>query len=91
MDAFWCITLIFIMLRFMWVRRPRPVVATPAPVIPIGMSEAELDALDEAEASNKIAKDKEARKQKDIADLKKQGYTDELITVILPTLHNDGQ
>lgn len=91
MDAFWCITLIFIILRVMWVRRPRPVPQPATPAAYAGMTEAELDALDEAEATGKVEKEKEARKQKDIADLKKQGYTDELITVILPTLHNDGQ
>lgn len=30
----------------------------------------------------------EAERQKDINDLKKQGYTDELIAVILPTIRN---
>lgn len=37
---------------------------------------------------SKLSEDKQ--REKDIADLKKQGYTDELIAVILPVI-NDGQ
>lgn len=30
----------------------------------------------------------DSKRQKEIADLKRQGYTDELIAVILPTINN---
>lgn len=36
----------------------------------------------------KAQKEAEAQHQRDIVDLRKQGYTDELIAVILPTINN---
>lgn len=88
MEAFLCITLSIIVLRSWWKNRNKNdyfnfderYAATfdmPEP------STAEKE-------SEKLRVEVERRKAKDIEDLKKQGYTDELIAVILPTI-NDGK
>lgn len=47
--------------------------------------------VDEAKMEEtKKAKEAEERKQQYIKDLRKQGYTDDLITMVLPQLMNDG-
>lgn len=38
---------------------------------------------------NKAKKAKEKRIQREIADLKKRGYSDDVIAIILPTIMND--
>ena len=83
-EAFLGITLSILVLRWWWKGqkfkyRARTVEPVKQVVFPITDEESEaLDLLAEAEA----------RRQKDIADLKKQGYSDELITTILPVIHN---
>ena len=81
MNAFWFFTLTFLLLRFIWKRK----------------SQEQQIAKDERPRVNNITVSEEEKqrrkvdkqKEKDIADLKKQGYSDELIAVILPTIWND--
>lgn len=83
MEAFWCITLGLIVMRMAMkshMFRPRLKVTPLEHQVRLNPAEDQPSAEDA---------EKEARKQKDIAELKKQGYTDELIAVIIPTLHND--
>ena len=80
MNAFWFFTLTFLLLRFIWKRK----------------SQEQQIAKDERPRVNNITVSEEEKqrrkvdkqKEKDIADLKKQGYSDELIAVILPTIWN---
>lgn len=93
MDAFFCIVLSYLVLRYCWrsdtfgirhkfkVKEPE-VNTDPAPV----------KSLDEYIAQEKVDRAKiEAEKQRDrdIAELKKQGYTDELIATIIPIINNN--
>lgn len=83
-EAFWCITLSTLILRWWWKGQKfkyRSRMVNQAHTIPPSLTEEEIEAailLEEAEK----------RKRKDIADLKKQGYSDELITTILPIIND---
>lgn len=46
------------------------------------------DEVEMKESITKAQREEEKQKQKEIAELKKQGYTDELIAVILPQINN---
>lgn len=103
MDAFWCITLGTIVVAWFWKRernkaydrkteklkyakkneeaKQKEVIAKYTEAFGRPMTKAEKKAED-----RKIAVEKEREKQ--IAELKKQGYTDELIAVIIPTINN---
>lgn len=82
MEAFWTITIIMVTLWFKWrsystrIRQEQE------------LEEAERErALQKATEKTKQEVDKQL--EADIKELKKQGYTDELIAVILPTINND--
>ena len=75
MDAFFCITLSILLLRWWWKNQdhtPKP------PKIPDFPPSDTIEPLTEADK----------QRNRDIAELKKQGYTDDLIAVILPQLNN---
>lgn len=88
MDAFWCIVLSFFTLRWFikserekrGLRRPRNPIASDEPVIHTEFDE-ELQAI-------RKRREADDQRERDIMELKKQGYTDELIAVILPTINN---
>lgn len=76
MDAFWCITLSILILRFWWKHQAfKKTVKSPAPIPTL---------------SKESGEDREQRlqRERDIADLKRQGYTDEVIAIILPQLEH---
>lgn len=90
MDAFFCIVLSYLVLRYCWRsdtfgvrgRFKKPNISNPEPV----------KSLDEYIAQEKIDKVKmeaERQKEKDIAELRNQGYTDELIATIIPIINNN--
>ena len=93
MDAFFCITLSIIILRSWWRhnvgvqprRRDNEFTVEPKSIKSFDVSQ---KATPEELELEKLNKEVEKQKQRDIADLKKQGYDDELIAVILPTLNN---
>lgn len=47
-----------------------------------------LKDIDDIAREEELKKDIDKQKQRDIEELRKQGYTDELIAVILPTIYN---
>lgn len=53
---------------------------------PMSVAEKKEEKKLKAEEKERMKADK--KREKDIADLKKQGYTDELIAVIIPTINN---
>lgn len=79
MDAFWCILLSTIVLRWAWksnvfnIARKRQ----PDKIPPIEFSQTD---------QNKKPIDKET--ERDIAELRKRGFTDDLIAMIIPTINN---
>lgn len=85
MDAFWGITISLLLIRAAWKsnwlrRKPRRVELPPTPI--------DASALDKEFKSEAQKKEVEKRREKEIEELKKQGYTDELIAVIIPTINN---
>lgn len=102
MDAFWCIILSVIVLRWWWEhnkpdfweeKEPQD---NPEPTIDMeAAKEMQKEAKDRQileEAQKKLdkeAKEKQRQHDRDVAELRKMGYTDELIAVILPTINND--
>lgn len=104
MDPFWAITLSIIAISIFWKRENRKsddrkhlkdkdaerieklkqeeVIAQfteaiqPEPLTP------------EEKEAERVLKEEQKQREKDIADLKKQGFTDELITTIIPTINN---
>lgn len=102
-DAFWCITLGTIVIAWFWKREKRrikyekidrqkaekkneqvkqqEVIAKYTAAFGKPLTKAEQKAEDERIAAQ-VAHDKQ------VAELKKQGYTDELIAVIIPTINN---
>ncbi len=85
MDAFWCITLSILVIRWYWNNHRREPRQESEP-IPETVITKELINADKSEKEKMEA---EKQRQKDIADLKKQGYTDEIIAVILPTINSN--
>ena len=77
MDAFWCITLSILVLRWWWKRKSRGIVRNPLPDVDMPKITKEQRELREKN-----------QREKDIEYLKKQGYSDELIAVIIPTINN---
>lgn len=79
MDAFLGITLSFLVIRWYWKRvtAKRSGRVKLAPPIPA-----------EHATTKAYVDEKEIQRQKDIEDLKKQGYTDDIITMIIPTINN---
>lgn len=87
MEAFWCITLSILVIRWYLKssadsepREPKyKKIKAEYPVAEPVVEDPEVE---------KARKAAEAQRERDIADLKKQGYTDELIAVIIPTINN---
>lgn len=79
MDAFLGITLSFLVIRWYWKR------------VTAKRSHKKAYISDMPVPNNPVTKayvDENPQRQKEIADLKRQGYTDELIAVIIPTINN---
>ena len=77
-DAFWCITLGFWAIRSWWKHRPSKMVEDEPP------------AKNETTKEEKVQKEVEDRRKQEIDELRKQGYSDKVIAIILPQLY-DGQ
>ena len=75
MDMFWCITLSFLVIRWFIKREER---LHPKKVKQV-----------KEEPINPIEKELADRRQAEYDELKKKGYDDELIAVILPTISNN--
>jgi hypothetical protein len=96
MDAIFCIVLSTLVLRSWWkshkpLNRAENYQEAKTQPQTISSFKKESDKTPEDIEAEKLQKEIEKRKNKDIADLKRQGYTDELISVILPTINNDGR
>jgi hypothetical protein len=102
MEAFWCIVLSVIVLRWWWKHNKpdfwgeKEVEEKPEPTLNMeAAKEMQKEAedrkiLEEAQAKlDKEAKEKQKQYDRDVAELRKMGYTDELIAVIIPTINND--
>lgn len=103
MELFWCIVLSTIVLRWWW-KRNKPDLweddkkkeeIKEAPSLNMeAAKEMQKEAKDKAilaEAQAKLEREqreKQRQYDRDVAQLKKQGYTDELIAVIMPTINN---
>ena len=82
MDAFWGITLsIAVIMRR--VKKIREEVQRRKRLFP-----QEVELTPEEIAAEKARKEIEYQKDRTVADLKRQGYTDELIAIIIPQLYN---
>lgn len=81
MDAFFCITLSILVIRW-WLKAHREVKERIIKHTP-----KQQEVLEPFVFPDKLKMEVERRKAQDIAELKKQGYTDELIAVILPTIN----
>ena len=78
MDAFWCILLSILVLSAFIKGQVR-------------RKEEKASKIERAQSAERVYSRKTVKTQedKDIEELRKQGYTDELIAVILPTINND--
>ena len=95
MEAFWCITLSIIAIRA-YLKHSRDStlgqesepVSEPPPVV----YRDTFATYDKEDKSNRQAEkarlEIERQREKEIVELKKKGYSDELIAVILPTINN---
>lgn len=93
MDPFWGITLSTIVIARFWkkenqkrkerkeFKEQQRLAAEKEAARPIPLTEEEKEA-------QRVQKEIDKRRERDIADLRKQGYTDELIAVIIPTINN---
>lgn len=96
MDAFWGITFLVIILRFAmkseWLLegvrelRPAPKTKPTEEKEPTGV--AGLKHFDEQIKLKKAQEAIDQQKERDRADLRKKGYSEEVIAVILPTINN---
>ena len=82
MDAFFSITLSILVLRYWWKHRERTV-RRPPKQEPIKF--AAFD--DKVVAAREKAR---SQRERDEEELRKQGYSDELIATILPVINNGG-
>lgn len=102
MDAFWCIVLSTIVLRWWWKKHKKYMLGKEEVEETVEAPKIDMEAAEEMQKKSKDAEvlasaqkklDDEAREKqrqydKDVAALRKEGYTDELIAVILPTINN---
>ena len=93
MDPFWGITLSVIAISSFWksekrksaerrydkARREEKAIAEASRPIPLSEEEKE---------AKRIQKEIDKQRERDIQDLRKQGFSEELITTILPTINN---
>lgn len=92
MDAFWCITLSILLIRWVWKRNRKRRFEDEQTEIPEqDFGPIITKELIEADNAERARQKEQKQRDKDIAALKKQGYTDEIIAVILPTINNDGK
>lgn len=95
-EAFWAITIIVLLLRHWWKNEmkeeefERESRLHEDAVRPLKKTGNTIKSFNNNDV-DKARKEIERQKKRDIAELKKQGYDDELIAVILPTIYNDGQ
>ncbi len=83
-DAFWCITLSLVVLRWWWKNHHVPKAQRPIP--PVQFTKPQTGVTQEALRAKETAAKQRA---KDEEALRKQGYTDELIATILPIVESD--
>lgn len=88
MDAFWGVTLSVIAISMFWKSQRKR-----SEGIQYDKEQQQLRAQREREQIAKgipppMPTEEEIQRQKDIAELKKRGYDDELIAVVLPTINN---
>lgn len=93
MDAFWGITLSLIVLRRQWNKyrleaRKKASVDEYLEARSVPRNEAELAQINARYRQSKAQTEEEKQREKDIAELKKKGFTDELIAVILPVVND---
>lgn len=91
-DAFFCITLGTFILSWWWKNRAKS--ADPAkkkaPPTRITVTNDIVDpSIKEKTEAEKKQKEIDRQRERDVAELRKQGYTDELIATILPIVKND--
>ncbi len=73
MDAFWCITLSIVVIRMWWKHQPgQPWFPRKKKIAPVNFPPSKTPA--------------ELQRERDAEDLRKQGYTDDVIAIILPTI-----
>ncbi len=85
MDAFFCITLSILVIRAWWKHRPIPIQRKPVKLPPT-----RIQVVDETiDQELKVKREAEIQREKDINELRKQGYTDEVITTILPVINDN--
>ncbi len=81
-DVFFCITLSVLVVRYWWKHQH----------FEFGGEKPKRSIFDNLSGQKRVPKqvktEEEKQHEKDIADLRRQGYTDELIAVILPTINN---
>lgn len=85
MEAFWCIVLSFFTLKSFLKRERRK--AKERKAINSGVSAEYVDELSEVEELDRKAQDNRQR-EKEAEELRKQGYTEDIIAIILPTINN---
>lgn len=87
MDAFWGITLSLLVLRAAfkskWLRREHK-----TRIVAKDNRFEQLNALANAQPVPVKKSSEERRREQEVEELRKQGYTDELIAVIIPTINN---
>ena len=94
MEAFFCIVLSYAALKAFWKSerkkaKERKSLDLPATNLEKIKAIGDIDkAAKEEEVQDKLRKDVEKQKERDAEHLRKQGYSDELIAVILPTINN---
>lgn len=77
MDPFWGITLSLIAIRWFWKSENRKYKDRKAD-----------EKRQERIVVKPVKTEEEKQREKEVQELRKQGYTDELIAVILPTINN---
>lgn len=87
MDAFFCITLSMIVLGAAWKSHRRTISRRSKDKAIAVRYSADVDK--ELLAADRAAKEAKKQREKDVAELRKQGFTDEIIATILPTINND--
>ncbi len=77
MDAFWCITLSIFVIRMWWKHQPgEPWFTRKQRVKPVDFPPMRSPA--------------ELQRERDAEELRKQGYSDQVIATILPVINNGG-
>lgn len=98
MDAFWCILLSFLVIRA-FIRSERAKREERAEMIAAYQRKEEAKRKKERKVKitrkkpelaeeEKLQAEIEKQKQRDIEDLRKQGYSEDIIAMILPTINN---